>query len=149
VRARVQLKRESSTTRSAILVLAASACGARTGLEPIVDAGVLPDARPDAADVAPDAPSLLCPSSPPLANTSCPSSTTAVECAYLGATPGITVWDCVAGGWVNDTTVADEGFGSCSDIVCTSGVEVECVVGQGEQCCTCSADNTADQCGGC
>jgi len=151
-----------------LFLLALSACGSRTGLglEAAHDDGgspldangdgqTNPDAAPDAPrEAAPDAPTeagvLLCPLTPPEGNTICEDSTTVIQCAYPDTSPsgGITTWCCMSGGWVNCTIGADTGF-TCADIVCFAGVYEECIVAGGEQCCTCSADMTVDQCGPC
>jgi hypothetical protein len=72
-------------------------------------------------------------------------------CAYLddGPSSGIDAWDCNFGGWVSATTEAYTTFTTCSEIVCDSKVYVECIRGDGQQCCECGADMTADLCGPC
>jgi hypothetical protein len=130
-----------------------SACGARTGLgidlvesRVLADAGVDADASMDAD--ADDAAVHPCPVVEPNLNASCEISATN-QCDYLAPdSMGITCRSCMFETWASCTTVAYTMFTSCSDIGCAPGEYVECIA-PGPQCCTCSADGTADQCDGC
>jgi hypothetical protein len=136
-----------------LIGFALPACGARTGLGgELVDAGSPSDSSADApVDVTSDAPARRCPLTQPQPNSTCESRVT-LSCLYVSPpSTGITVWNCFAGGWVNDTTCADETYSSCSDLGCTPGSQVytECIVSGGAQCCTCGASTMLTQCGGC
>jgi hypothetical protein len=147
-----------------VLSLALSACGARTGLtDEFTDADrdLGADARVEASLA--DAPGVSdarapidsglrpCPLTPPAATATCDMSATALECVYAPPDPsdGLESWSCISGAWFESTTVADQTFTSCSDVVCAPGVFVECVVGSGASCCVCSYDMTVDQCAPC
>jgi hypothetical protein len=92
----------------------------------------------------------LCPRRPPRARSRCRERAAALECDYLESSSSQNIaFCCEFGGWVDCTTVADTLFTSCADRVCTPDVDVECIVGDGRECCTCGADMTADQCGPC
>jgi hypothetical protein len=138
----------------AIVSLALAGCGARTALdEPLPDSGAghEGDAAPE-ADAPSEAGPHLCPLTPPAASSACEASTMAIQCAYLSNPPGdagIEAWACLAGTWVYSTTCGYQRFRSCSDIVCSPPTYVECIIGDGEQCCTCGSDQMVDQCGPC
>ncbi len=142
-----------------LLSLAFTGCGARTGLVgEFVEAGASLEAgdthSPDASEQADareprESSSRLCPPTPPDPMTTCEASASSILCAYIDdAIGGIRARCCEFGGWTDCTTVAFTQFTSCSDVVCTSGVDVECIEGNGE-CCECSADMSADECGPC
>jgi len=156
--------------REAIVVvsLLLGACGSRSPLdELIVDASIEVDgdasSQEDAADSSPDVVSeasprrhhnLSCPVTPPTSGSPCRMETTVLQCGYLSNPPtdaGIVTWCCMFGDWEECTIVADTGFQSCSDILCAEPEEpgIECIVGDGEQCCTCSSDERVDRCGPC
>jgi hypothetical protein len=139
------------------LLLASSACGARTGLDLETasrgDGGVKLDAEAGAdadAAIRTDAGMLLCPLTPPVVNTSCPAVSFIVQCSYLASesSVGLTPVCCEFGTWNPCVIVADQNF-TCSSLVCTTGTYEECIIDNGRQCCTCSADGTVDQCGPC
>jgi hypothetical protein len=137
-----------------LFAIAFSGCGARTGLlaDDFSDASFDLDAvARDEADAPIDSGRHLCPPSPPLATGRCRARAAPLECDYLESSPlqGIAAFCCEFGGWVDCTTVADTTFRTCSERVCTADVYVECVVGDGSECCSCSADMTTDQCGPC
>jgi hypothetical protein len=149
---------------AALLLL--SACGSRTGLGfELLDSGVPSDGSGIDASVESgtdataesgndaDAALLSCPLSPPDAGTSCEVRSMQIQCVYhaTATTVGLTCFACDAGGWISCTTVAYTTFSSCSQVVCggVSNEFTECIVADGEQCCTCSADGTDDQCGPC
>jgi hypothetical protein len=157
--------------REALVVLALMlpACGARSPLDEFIgdsgakldgdasaemdggDADSGPEAEPDVEN---EAGPLPCPVTPPTAGSGCSMDTTVLQCGYLSNPPtdaGIVTWCCMLGDWEECTIVADTGFDSCSQILCTEPEEpgVECIVGDGEKCCTCSSDMTVDRCGPC
>jgi hypothetical protein len=133
-----------------LLSLAFSGCGARTGLaDEIADAAADFDADDRTETRAPPPGPNLCPQTHPVATAACETRASSVLCAYLDGPPGgIEAWCCEFGGWVNCTTVANTAFTTCSEVVCTPDVYVECIRAERE-CCTCSADMTADACGPC
>jgi hypothetical protein len=134
------------------LSFALAGCGARTGLaEELTDGGAQSEASTDAkmeADAPVDARVLGCPLTPPMPNTTCALVDTNVLCAYTTSKGPLAEWFCIGGGWVNDTS-ACAPF-ECGDINCSVGNTVECVVGDGKQCCFCSSPmGRVDDCGPC
>jgi hypothetical protein len=98
-----------------------------------------------------------CPLAPPKPGQACCNQ--ALQCAYIttpDASPdGLEGRCCSDDGWYDCTdeicwcSMAPENTERCYNILCTPGLQTECIIGQGQQCCVCSEDRSVDKCGPC
>jgi hypothetical protein len=138
------------------------------GLDADADADAGPDADtgPDAdasdeADVItlPDGSTGPCPLSPPAIGTACENAgTIPFICFYVPSNPNAVsqAIECdVAQMWKMGAAPMGPIEGGCSDLICTPssnvGTIVECIVGDGAECCFCNPDdmNIVNMCGPC
>jgi hypothetical protein len=146
------MRREATLLLSSLALVA---CGARTGLGgELVESDAQADAVGDAlteADAPPDAPIPpgFCPIAEPMTNGTCPPATpSGTLCIYV-TPPHRVDWCCVAGGWVDCTTISS-ATESCGQVQCTPGTRAECIESEPQECCFCdSVAGTVSRCSSC
>ena len=138
------------TLPAAILVAAATGCGARTGVTAdVIEAGRVDDASgaglPESGLGAPGDAGVECAASEPVVGSLCPVN--GYQCFYFppGDPRDIDVFYCQGGVWAGSSSEVD--VPECGDVACIE-VPAQCIMGSCQRC-TCGADGFYDDCGPC